>query len=227
MQRWGEITPERFRFALKCPRDFVDPKLPLDPAAFTGVRQNGPAPWPRAGSPPAPIPAWVNPGRANDRITELLALLDPPVRYAVELRDSGWYRGATFDRLLRDLRGRSAALAWSYLTYLDVPPEITTDFVYLRFIGDHTTVPAEVHGEIRADRTSTLRLWADRIVGAKDRVHEILTYFNNHFAGVAPESINDLRRELGLAPIDYAPPARPPPAASPPRSLDSFDGARP
>jgi uncharacterized protein YecE (DUF72 family) len=93
------------------------------------------------------------------------------------------------------------------LTYVEVPPERTADFAYLRFIGDHTTVPARVHGEIRLDRTAEIARWARILRESLGELGSAFAFFNNHFQGFAPDSVNLFRRVLGLAPVRYAPSA--------------------
>jgi len=158
------------------------------------------------------FPPWVKPGRAEPFLDALLEALDPAVRHAVELRDAGWFRGPTRERLLAQLTRHRCALAWSFLTYVEVPAELTTDFVYLRFIADHTTVPAEQHGVLRVDRRAETERWADRVRNVLDRVDNAFAFFNNHFAGFAPASVNLFREAMGLPPVRYE--AEPPPSPS-------------
>jgi len=204
VRSWKAKTPERFRFTLKLFRDYVDPKQPIDRdklAEFTdAVRLLGG----KLGPVLLQFAPWVKPGRATEYLNDLLDALDPGVRYAVELRDAGWFDDAHRPDLLRALTSRSVALTWSYLSYLEVPPELTTDFVYLRFIGDHETVPTATHGRIRVDRSAETRRWADRLKARIGEVHEAFVFFNNHYAGFAPESANEFRAEMGLPPVPYA-----------------------
>jgi uncharacterized protein YecE (DUF72 family) len=203
---WAAKTPPGFLFALKMTRDLLDPKTPVDPPAVRAFTDASRLLGEKLGPILLQFPPWVKPGRAERFLGELLDVLDPELRYAVELRDAGWFSGEVFASLLDELRRRRIALAWSFLTYVDVPPELTTDFVYLRFIGDHETVPAEVHGAIRIDRSAETRRWADRL---KERIREVrqaFVFFNNHFAGFAPDSAELFRRELP----DLAPPPAPP-----------------
>ena len=226
VRRWARATPEGFVFALKFPRDLLDPKRPVDREAVAAFESHARALGPKLGPLLLQFPPWVKPARASTFLRELLATVDPGLRYAVELRDAGWYQGATLAALLQELSERRFALAWSFLTYLEIPPELTTDFVYLRFIADHTTVPADRHGELRVDRTPQTRLWAGRVAGVRERVENVFAFFNNHYAGFAPASANQLREELGLEPVRYEP-EPPPPGARPAtrqRRLDS-DGA--
>lgn len=206
VRRWASVTPDGFLFTLKFPRDLLDPKHAVDPAAVAKFVGTAKLLGPKLGPILLQFPPWVKPGRAEKFLEEILGALEPGPRYSVELRDAGWFHGPTFEALCRRLSDRQVALAWSFLTYVDVPPAVTADFVYLRFIGDHTSIPAEQHGEIRTDRSDAIRTWAERLKRAE--IEQGFVYFNNHFAGFAPASVNDFRREFGLAPVEFAPPQR-------------------
>ncbi len=204
---WYTRTPERFLFALKLPREFLDPKQPLDREKLAGFLVTARLLREKLGGVLLQFAPWVKPGRASEYVWELLGALEPGLPYALELRDAGWFRGPPRDRLLRELHDRAIPLTWSSLTYVDVPPELTTDWAYLRFIADHRTVPAETHGEVRVDRFQETKLWADRVRQHERSLRRVLAFFNNHFAGFAPASINLFRELLGLPTVDYTPPA--------------------
>jgi uncharacterized protein YecE (DUF72 family) len=203
VRRWARATPENFLFTMKFPRDLMDPKRPVDRDAIGDFESHARELGPKLAAVLLQFPPWFTPGRAGSFLDELLASVDPGLRYAVELREAGWFQGETLRGVTQRLHDLRFALAWSYLTYADVPPELTTDFVYLRFIGDHTTVPEERHGELRVDRRPATRLWAERLAAVRDRLENALAFFNNHFAGFAPASVNLFREELGLPPIPY------------------------
>ncbi|MCI4353691.1 MAG: DUF72 domain-containing protein [Thermoplasmata archaeon] len=234
VEAWYARTPAEFLFALKLTRDLLDPKKPVNAeklkefvaAALTLHEKLGPI--------LLQFPPWVKPGRSTQFLSDLLSVLPPGPTYAVELRDAGWFLGETRERLLRDLRDQHITLAWASLNYVEIPPELTSDEIYLRFIGDHTSIPAETHGEVRADRTAETKRWADRVSARSSELIRALVFFNNHYAGFAPESVNLFRELLGLPTIAYrrfvegaaershevSPPAPPRPAGS--RRLDEF-----
>ncbi len=204
---WRRKTPEGFRFALKVPRELIDPRNAPSPGAIPRfvetVRRLGP----KLGPLLLQFPPSFAPGRPAEAPPNLdvlagrLAEFPDDLRVAVELRHRGWYEGRTRPRLL-DLLARSRrALAWSSLTYVDIPPEVTSDWAYLRFIGDHETVPASEHGARRVDRTAETKRWADRL--RTEDLPEAWAFFNNHYEGYAPDSMNVFRQELGLAAIDH------------------------
>jgi len=205
VQRWARVTPAHFRFTLKFPRDLLDPKQPLDPHSIAEFVHTAELLGEKLGGIVLQFAPWFRPPRSSggnlEYLDQVLAALPEGPAYAVELRASGWFGGEVFDHVRASLRERRMTLAWSYLTYVDIPPELTSDRVYLRFIGDHTTIPEEQHGVIRADRSRELRLWAERLQKVRDQVQISFVFFNNHFAGFAPESVNQFRQILGLPEI--------------------------
>lgn len=203
VEGWYARTPPEFLLTLKVTRDLLDPKRGVDREKVQAFVRTAQLLHEKLGPLLMQFPPWVKPGRASTFLWDLLSALPTGPRYAVELRDAGWYSGETQARLLKELRDREVTLAWSSLTYVDIPAELTTDEVYLRFIGDHTTIPAETHGQIRADRTEETRRWAERVKGRYDDLRRALVFFNNHYAGFAPESVNIFREMMGLPAVPY------------------------
>jgi uncharacterized protein YecE (DUF72 family) len=56
-------------------------------------------------------------------------MLDPDFRYAIEVRRKSW-----FDKAYKLLSDDNICLAWSQLDTIQTPPDLTSDFIYLRFI---------------------------------------------------------------------------------------------
>jgi uncharacterized protein YecE (DUF72 family) len=204
VESWARKTPGTFRFTLKMPRELIDPKRPVEPESLAAFVETARRLGEKLGAVLLQFPPWFRPGSTVEGsgaryLAGVLAALPPSVRYSVELRNSAWFSGEIAAWLEPELRSRSIPLTWSSLTYLDVPPWRTAGWVYLRFIGDHVTVPAEQHGEIRVDRAGETRRWAERLRATE--VESAFAFFNNHFAGYAPTSANQFRREMGLAEV--------------------------
>ena len=217
---WARRTPDTFRFALKLSKDLLVRDQPLDEgkveaflaaASELGTKLRGVV----AQFPPSFRPPREGNGGVAEQLERLVERLAPKVPLAVELRDAGWFRPDRQSWLVEMLGRHRAALAWSYLTFLDVPPLVTTDRVYLRFIGDHTTIPESSLGEVRVDRSPELRRWASAVRQRVDEVESALVFFNNHFAGYAPASANTFLGLLGrpaVPGLTDSPPARGPPS---------------
>jgi uncharacterized protein YecE (DUF72 family) len=215
---WRDRTPPGFLFAAKLPgeitheKGLVDCQAPL--TEFIAVME-------RLGDKLGPILAqfaYIAKGKdANEYATgasfraRLAAFLthwpkDRPL--AVEVRNATWVAPPLLDLL----RARGVALALSAYYTMPGPEKLfagrdpwTTDLGYVRFIGDHKRMDALVAqlkadgkrtgdwSALAVDRTSDMRRWAMALkVRAKGPV---LAYFNNHYAGFAPDSAR-LFREL-------------------------------
>jgi uncharacterized protein YecE (DUF72 family) len=205
VRRWSEVTPQGFTFALKFPRDLMDPKRPVDEAAVSTFTGRAKILGPKLGPVLLQFPPWFRPGAKNTAFLEnLVAALDPDIRYSVEVRHASWFSGDPWSWLKDNLSRKNLALTWSSLTYVEVPQELTSDLLYMRFIGDHVTVPTETHGEVRVDRSREVDTWASRVKDALPRVRTAFAYFNNHFQGFAPESANLFLAAMGMAKVDYS-----------------------
>jgi uncharacterized protein YecE (DUF72 family) len=195
---WGRRTPEGFRFTLKFPRDLLDPRKPPKAEDVAEFFRRAVQLGPKLAGVLFQFPPWFKPPRSGDGgnwefLATTVRSVPEGVPVAVELRDAGWFGAERHPELRRLLSERQVPLAWSYLTYVDVPPDLTSDWVYLRFIGDHDTIPEAKHGAVVVDRSGPMRSWAGRLREAAPRLRRALVFFNNHFAGYAPASAEEFR----------------------------------
>ena len=87
-------------------------------------------------------------------------------------------------------------LVWSQLAELQTPPIITTDFLYLRFIGDRS-IQEKDFGRIQIDRVVEMEKWAENIKTVGDeRIKLAIIAANNHYAGFGPGTANVFRNML-------------------------------
>jgi uncharacterized protein YecE (DUF72 family) len=91
-------------------------------------------------------------------------------------------------------------MVWSVLAELQTPPIITTDFVYVRFIGDRS-IQEKDSGRIQLDRISEMQKWANNVKNLQEdgRVKQSIIAANNHYAGFGPGTANIFRNMLGLS----------------------------
>lgn len=59
---------------------------------------------------------------------------DDTYRYAVEVRHSSWFNELAYSYFKK----YNICLVWNQLDIVQTPPVVTTDFVYMRFIGDRS-----------------------------------------------------------------------------------------
>jgi len=90
-------------------------------------------------------------------------------------------------------------LVWSQLAEIQTPPIVTTDFVYLRLIGDRS-IQEKDFGRIQIDRVLEMEKCAENIKNVQENEHVKLAIVaaNNHYAGFGPGTVNMFRNMLGL-----------------------------
>jgi uncharacterized protein YecE (DUF72 family) len=137
--------------------------------------------------------------RDEDSVRALAAFLaakSEGLRLAVEFRHSSWHRPETWDLL----RKHGACVAWTEWRELPRVTEITSDFLYLRWLGDRREI--ERYDRVQIDRDDSFRSWEADVMSALGRVREVYGYFNNHWAGHSPASANEMKRRLGLTAVE-------------------------
>jgi uncharacterized protein YecE (DUF72 family) len=129
-----------------------------------------------------------------DRLRRFLEELPQAFTYAVEVRNKHWINA----RLLDLLRKKKVALALIDHPWMTPSPQllssqdvVTADFVYIRWLGDRKGIEKRTQhwDRIIIDREDEMRTWIPAIRQLLKRGIRILGYFNNHYAGFAPGSI--------------------------------------
>ncbi|HLF06261.1 MAG TPA: DUF72 domain-containing protein, partial [Thermoplasmata archaeon] len=200
---WRKKTPPGFVFAMKFPRDFLHPRARLDLDLMYRFFEAARALGDKLGPILLQFSPGVDPRDGREFLPALFDQLEMDLRYVVELRETSWFDGENLVWLRKELKERSFALCWSYLTYVEVPPEVTTDFVYARFMGDHETLKEKDLGELRLDRSDVMDEWAARIKVREDDVSRTFLVFSDQFEGFAPESMNRFRVKVGMPEVDF------------------------
>ena len=94
-------------------------------------------------------------------------------------------------------------MVWSQLAGIRTPPIVTTDFLYIRFIGDRT-IQEKDFGKIQKDRVSEMKKWARFLKRAREEQEKInlaIVAANNHYAGFGPGTANTFRKMLDLSEV--------------------------
>jgi uncharacterized protein YecE (DUF72 family) len=89
---------------------------------------------------------------------------------------------------------------------------ITADFTYIRWLGDREEIErvTKVWNRIVVDRTSEMASWVDVCKKIQRRGVTIYGYFNNHYAGFGPASIQLFRDTCIKDGLEIPPVASPP-----------------
>jgi uncharacterized protein YecE (DUF72 family) len=150
VNNWNKRTPDNFRFAVKFPQvithdkrlkdvgkeieQFYDAMEPLYDKILVFLIQ---------------LPPSLQIVEGLDLIKNLQYTLDPSFRYAIEVRHHSWFNELFYNYM----KDNNYCLVWSQQDILITPPILTTDFVYLRLIGDRS-INERDFGKINKDRTN-------------------------------------------------------------------------
>ena len=139
------------------------------------------------------------------RLRELVHKLDNRFRYAVEVRHQSWFQDLAYNFFANN----NICMVWSQIVGIRTPPIVTSDFLYLRFIGDRSLQEKDF-GRIQKDRSPEMRKWVNRIKRAEKsneeenkRLKFAIVAANNHYAGFGPMSANIFRKMIGLKEVAW------------------------
>jgi uncharacterized protein YecE (DUF72 family) len=208
VRRWAEATPASFRFTCKLPRQITHICRLRD----CGTELNS---FLRAIEPLGQklqvilvqLPPSFTPTDGKQALRKFLTQLPRDFRFAVEFRHAGWHR-PQFIRLLEKYR---ICWVWADTTPLNernlAPFEFlpcTTDFLYLRLLGDYTTKYDLDGGHVHRyekllwKREAALESWSLKIHRHLPDVRSVWAFAGNHFEGFAPETCQRLAQRLGF-----------------------------
>ncbi len=194
---WAESTPPHFQFAAKLPQRIThelglrdaDAELAQFLVAMDGLQEKL-----------GPLLIQMPPQFHRDAETwtalrAFVAGLPRGYQWAIEFRHRSWLAPDVVDLL------RQAEVAWTCIDLVYMPRQIecTAGFAYVRWLGDRREI--ERYDRLQIDREQETNEWADALVGISRQVARIYGYYNNHYAGHSPASVNWLRARLGLPPI--------------------------
>jgi uncharacterized protein YecE (DUF72 family) len=196
VSRWARVTPKGFRFTTKFPKSIThDKRLGQDIEGDLDYFYKAMAP---LANKLCCLLLQLPPSMTmKEGLKKLKTLpLDKRFRYAVEARHKSWFD----DEMYSFLKKNEICLVWSQLAEIQTPPVVTTDFIYLRFIGDRS-IDEKDFGMIQKDRIKEMEYWASIVKKAQKDDKNLKRGFvaaNNHYASFGPGTANIFRKMLGL-----------------------------
>ncbi|MFQ5941761.1 MAG: DUF72 domain-containing protein [Nitrososphaerales archaeon] len=203
VRKWARTTPENFRFTAKFPKvithdkrlenvdreldEFLQAIVPLNEKTLCLLIQ---------------LPPFLTITKGLELLQQLVPQLDKRFRYAVEVRHPSWFQDLTYNYFAKE----RISMVWSQLADIQTPPIVTTDFLYLRFIGDRTIDPKDF-GTIQKDRIKEMEYWANEVKKVQQDEEKNLKLAiasaNNHYAGFGPMTANIFRSMMGLPEAEW------------------------
>jgi uncharacterized protein YecE (DUF72 family) len=202
VRNWRRRTPDSFRFTAKFPKIITHEKR------FKDVEKDLELFYERM----EPI---------KDKVLALLIQLPPSYqlkqgledfrnynfffegsfRYAVEVRHPSWFNELAYNFFKRN----NIAMVWSQMDRLNTPPIVTSDFVYLRLIGDRRLAESQF-GKIQIDRTEQIKNWANKMKVVKQNEKDVkagIVAANNHYGGYGPGTVDTFRENMDMEKLSF------------------------
>jgi len=207
VKNWVTKTPDNFRFTAKFPKVITHDKhlVDVNEEVYTFLENMEPLQEKTLALliqlPPS---MQIMPGLQG--LKDLVRILDGRFRYAVEVRHPSWFQDLAYNFFANN----DICMVWSQLAHMSTPPIVTTDFLYVRFIGDRS-IDERYFGKIQKDRVLEMNRWADKIKnvesgnerGRKGEVNLAMIAANNHYAGFGQGTANLFRKMVGLPELSW------------------------
>ena len=207
VKNWAKKTPDNFRFTAKFPKVITHDKhlVDVNEEVYTYLSNMEPLQEKTIALliqlPPS---MQIMPGLQC--LKDLVRILDRRFRYAVEVRHPSWFQDLAYNFFANN----DICMVWSQLARMSTPPIVTSDFLYVRFIGDRS-INEKDFGKIQKDRIIEMKQWADEIKqvesgkerGRNKEVNLAMIAANNHYAGFGPGTANLFRKMVGLPELSW------------------------
>lgn len=208
VSHWLEQTPDDFCFACKMPREITHEMRLRDCGEKVNAFLEGLEPLRRKlGCVLIQLPPGFAPRRDERALKDFLAALPPSFRFAVEFRHPDWH----LPRIVHWLEERRVCWVWNDTTTLREqnlgafePLPQTTDFVYIRLLGDldakYRADGSRIHryGSLMWPRDSSLENWVVKIQKHLAESERVFVFASNHFEGAAPLTCRRVARLLHI-----------------------------
>ena len=199
VKNWNKRTPSNFRFTVKFPKIithekrfksvenelsiFYENMQPLKDKILTLLIQ---------------LPPSYELKEGLDTFRNYDFFFDDTFRYAIEVRHPSWFNELAYNMF----RNSNISLVWSQMDRLQTPPIVTTDFFYLRLIGDRS-IDESNFGILQRDRSSEMKGWVEKINQLEQDEKNLkigIVAANNHYGGYGPGTVNMFREMMNLEP---------------------------
>lgn len=125
-------------------------------------------------------------------LRDFLQNLPRKYRYVMEVRNRKLLNH-DFYSVLGD---NNVVLAWVDSPFMPQISELTSDFIYVRWVGDRRRVRGTL-GRIELDRTERINAWTEKLKPFLDEGIEVFGYFSKYYSGFSPSDAKELLGVIG------------------------------
>lgn len=194
VKRWKKQTPDNFVFTAKFPSSVThegdiksrieNSKIFLDTIAHLEDK---------LGPLLMQFPYSFQPQEKNGDMELLINSLPDNNKVALEVRNRKWLTKDFYDLL----KSKKISLVMVDHPWMPKKTEFTSDFVYIRLLGNRKKVPSDF-SYVRFDHKEDLNWWSTLIEEFSCEHGEVYVYINNHYSGHSPSTVNSLKEILGI-----------------------------
>ena len=202
VKNWERRTPENFRFTAKFPKIITHEKK------FKNVQRELELFYQRMAPLKEKLIALLIQLPQSYKLKEGLEdfssynfFFEGEFRYAVEVRHSSWFSDLAYNFF----KNNNIAMVWSQMDILQTPPVVTSDFVYLRLIGDRR-LEENQFDKIRIDRIEEIRNWANKMKEVNQNEKDVkigIVAANNHYGGYGPGTVDIFRQNMDMEKLSF------------------------
>ncbi len=148
------------------------------------------------------MPPYLTEKKGFVALEKMVKRLDNRYNYGLEARESSWFDNKVYDVL----KENKISLVWSIRDELKTPSIVTSDQIYIRFIGDRS-IGEKDFGKIVKNRDKEMHEiinTLDKIQYGNEEQQTIAIAFNNHFAGFGPQSANTFLKLMDKPVLDWS-----------------------
>ncbi len=193
VRRWNADTPRHFRFTAKFPSTITHEKRldRVNSEVFSFLASLAPI-HEKISALVLQLPPSLSFEEAKPRLGDLFDLLPDDFVYPIEGRHESWFS----EKAVAYLKQNNHCLVWNEVAGVSNPMPVTSDYLYVRLIGDRS-IPDSEFGRVSKNRDVQIAKWAKRLQDTRDTPNAMVMT-NNHFEGFGPATANSLRMQLGM-----------------------------
>ncbi len=197
IDNWNKRVPEKFRFTVKLWRkitheaknDELNYFISQFFTHFTRLEE-------KIEKYLIQFPPWfIYSEKHLNKLIQIINLLPKEKNYAIELRDSSWFKQNIINRFINRL---NIILVTSYIDKIKPYYHPNQSSYYIRLIGNRQLTK---FNQIQLSKEKEIEQLYNNIhkLIQKPNIKEIFIVVNNHYTGFAPETVNTLKKKFNIS----------------------------